>query len=81
MLDGSTGADRLIGGAGNDTNVVEDVGDIVLTRSIKGWIRFRAHTYTLGVNLENLTYSGMTDQVTIQNWYSAPTTAQVDQLI
>nr|WP_064249324.1 M10 family metallopeptidase [Rhizobium leguminosarum]OAP90867.1 hypothetical protein A4U53_29040 [Rhizobium leguminosarum] len=59
-LDGWTGADTLIGGAGNDTYIVDNAGDIV-TEAANGGIdtvRTTLAGYTLGSDVENLTYSG-----------------------
>jgi len=61
VIDGGLGADTMIGGAGNDTFVVDDAGDVVTETStllteidtIQSSI-----TYTLGVNVENLTLTG-----------------------
>lgn len=59
-LDGGTGADRMTGGAGNDTYVVDDAGDVVTELASGGTdlVRTTLASYTLGDNLENLTYSG-----------------------
>jgi len=58
-LDGGTGADTLIGGAGDDTYVV-DAGDTVTEAANAGTdtIRTALVSYTLGANIENLTYTG-----------------------
>ena len=36
MLDGGAGADTLIGGAGNDTYVVDNAGDVVVENAGEG---------------------------------------------
>ncbi|WP_049973979.1 hypothetical protein, partial [Azospirillum sp. B4] len=59
-LDGAAGADTLIGGAGNDTYVVDNTGDVVREDAGAGTdtVRTTLASYTLGANLENLTYAG-----------------------
>ncbi|MBX4929980.1 M10 family metallopeptidase C-terminal domain-containing protein [Rhizobium binae] len=59
-LDGWTGADTLIGGAGNDTYVIDNAGDRVTEAASGGidTVRTTLAGYTLGANVENLTYSG-----------------------
>ncbi len=58
-LNGEGRADTLVGGLGNDTYVVDDIGDIVVevlnegTDTVKSYI-----TYALGENVENLTLMG-----------------------
>jgi len=59
-LDGGGGADTLVGGAGNDTYVVNNAG-VTITEAAGGGtdtVRTSLTTYTLGANLENLTYTG-----------------------
>jgi Ca2+-binding RTX toxin-like protein len=60
LLDGGSGSDHLIGGAGNDTYVVNAAGDVVTENAGEGTdeVRTSLATYTLGANLENLTYTG-----------------------
>jgi Ca2+-binding RTX toxin-like protein len=59
LLNGAAGADSLIGGLGNDTYVVDNAGDVVTEAAAAGTDLVRsAITYTLGVNLENLTLTG-----------------------
>ena len=57
-LDGGTDADSLDGGLGNDTYVVDNVGDIAgeVAGGIDTWASV---TYTLSTNLENLTQFGV----------------------
>ncbi|MFD1627601.1 beta strand repeat-containing protein [Azospirillum griseum] len=59
-LDGGGGADTLIGGLGNDTYIVDDIGDVVTELSGEGAdeVRTTLASYTLGTNLENLTFTG-----------------------
>ncbi|CAK0743880.1 serralysin [Gammaproteobacteria bacterium] len=62
-LDGQAGVDTLMGGGGNDTYVVDNVGDVVSETSAGGGVDLvqASVTYTLGVNLENLTLTGNSD--------------------
>ena len=55
-----TGVDTLNGGAGNDTYTVSNVGDVIVEAAGGGTdtVRTGLAAYTLGVNLENLTYTG-----------------------
>lgn len=58
-LDGGANADRLIGGNGNDTYVVDDLGDIVTEQADQGTDTIRSSiTLTLVANVENLTLTG-----------------------
>ncbi|WP_159442824.1 beta strand repeat-containing protein, partial [Agrobacterium rosae] len=59
-LDGGAGADTLVGGAGNDTYVIDDAGDVVVENAGGGTdlVRTALASYTLGANVENLTYTG-----------------------
>ncbi|MFV3338985.1 peroxidase family protein [Pseudomonas sp. NY15349] len=61
LLNGGAGADRLVGGLGNDTYVVDNAGD-VLTEAVGAGtdtVRTTLASYTLGANIENLTYTGV----------------------
>ncbi|MGO8056743.1 M10 family metallopeptidase C-terminal domain-containing protein [Rhizobium johnstonii] len=60
MLNGGAGADSLIGGEGNDTYIVDHAGDIVTEAADEGTdtVRTNLASYTLGSDLENLTYIG-----------------------
>ena len=59
MLDGGAGADTLIGGTGNDTYVVDNVGDVITENLGEGTDLVQSSsTYTLGANVENLTLTG-----------------------
>ena len=63
-LDGKAGNDTLIGGAGNDTYVVDAAGDVVVEAAGGGTadqVRTGLSAYTLGAEVENLTYTGTTD--------------------
>jgi Ca2+-binding RTX toxin-like protein len=59
-LDGGTGADTLVGGQGDDTFGVENAADVVTELSGEGadTVRTNLSSYTLGANIENLTYTG-----------------------
>jgi Ca2+-binding RTX toxin-like protein len=62
-LDGGIGADTLTGGLGNDTYIVDNGKDkISETSTLPGEIDNvqSSATYTLGLNLENLTLTGST---------------------
>ncbi|MDZ5741509.1 peroxidase family protein [Pseudomonas asiatica] len=60
LLDGGAGIDLLVGGLGNDTYVVDNAGDVVVEATAAGTdtVRATAASYTLGANVENLTYIG-----------------------
>ncbi|KRD96101.1 hypothetical protein ASE63_11805 [Bosea sp. Root381] len=59
-LDGGLGADLMVGGAGNDTYTVDDAGDVVVEAAGGGTdtVQTTLAAYTLGAELENLTYTG-----------------------
>ncbi|CDZ37374.1 Putative hemolysin-type calcium binding protein [Neorhizobium galegae bv. officinalis] len=59
-LDGMAGNDTLIGGLGNDTYTVDTTGDVVVENGGEGidTVRTALSDYTLGANVENLTYTG-----------------------
>ncbi|WP_280950082.1 calcium-binding protein, partial [Rhizobium leguminosarum] len=59
-LNGSAGADTLIGGAGDDIYAVDNAGDSVTESASEGTdtVRTNLASYTLGANVENLTYNG-----------------------
>lgn len=59
-LDGGEGADSLIGGAGDDLYIVEAAGDVVTELANAGVDTVRSSvTYSLLVNIENLTLTGL----------------------
>jgi Ca2+-binding RTX toxin-like protein len=64
-LNGGGGDDVLIGGWGNDTYVVDSAGDVVIENSGQGadTVLTAMGTYTLGQNVEYLTYTGAGDFV------------------
>jgi trimeric autotransporter adhesin len=62
-LDGgknTTGVDRLTGGAGNDTYIIRNAGDVITEAANGGTdtVQTTLNSYTLGNNLENLTFIG-----------------------
>ena len=59
-LDGGLGADRMIGGPGNDQFYVDDAGDEVIELPDGGidTVITTLNAYTLGSDLERLTYAG-----------------------
>ncbi len=58
-INGGTGADQLIGLGGNDTYTVDNALDVVTEASSAGTDLVNSSvTYTLAVNVENLTLSG-----------------------
>ncbi|MET3753627.1 serralysin, partial [Rhizobium binae] len=59
-LDGGAGADTLIGGTGNDTYIVDNAGDVVTEHSDEGidTVRTALASYTLGSDVENLSFVG-----------------------
>ena len=58
-LDGGMGVDSLVGGIGDDTYFVDNSGDVVTEQSGAGIDSvFSSISYTLGVNVENLTLNG-----------------------
>jgi len=58
-LDGGGGVDTLEGGLGNDSYTVDGMNDVVTESSGAGTDTVRASvSYTLGLNLENLTLTG-----------------------
>ncbi|TAX58963.1 rhizobiocin [Rhizobium leguminosarum] len=59
-LDGGTGTDALIGGEGDDTYSVDNAGDSVTEAADEGTdtVRTTLASYTLGSDVENLTYIG-----------------------
>ena len=59
VLDGGTESDVLTGRAGNDTYVVDNIGDTITENLDEGTDTVTSTiTYTLGANLENLTLTG-----------------------
>jgi Ca2+-binding RTX toxin-like protein len=59
-LRGGTGADTLIGLAGNDSYYVDNLGDVVSEASGAGsdTVNTALASYTLGANIEKLTFTG-----------------------
>jgi len=62
FLNGLEGADTMIGGGGNDTYQVDDVGDVVSEAAGQGIDSvISSVSYTLSANVENLTLTGAPD--------------------
>lgn len=60
LLDGGTGTDTMKGGTGDDTYIVETLGDVVTENPKEGTDTVHSGlTYALGVNVENLTLTGV----------------------
>ncbi|MFT7467600.1 MAG: Ca2+-binding RTX toxin-like protein, partial [Candidatus Pseudothioglobus sp.] len=61
VLNGNQGADIMLGGSGNDIYIVDNVGDVVVEGVNAGVDRVHTllSSYTLGTNLENLSYAGV----------------------
>ncbi|RUM10412.1 calcium-binding protein, partial [Rhizobium phaseoli] len=59
-LDGGAGADTLIGGTGDDTYIVDNAGDVITENAGEGTdaVKTALASYTLGANVENLTFTG-----------------------
>ncbi len=60
-LDGGTGADVMMGGGGNDVFMVDNVNDRVTDTSGIDTVFATDVSYTLGLNIENLTLLGIGD--------------------
>ena len=61
LLDGGTGIDTLIGGAGDDTYVVDNATDVITENANEGTDTIQSSvTYTIASlpNIENLTLTG-----------------------
>ena len=59
-LNGSTGADSMAAGLGNDTYVVDNVGDTVIEAALEGTADTvnSSVSYTLPANVENIVLTG-----------------------
>ena len=59
-LDGLGGADRLVGNGGDDTYTVDNASDVVVESSSAGvdTVQTTLASYTLGANVENLSFIG-----------------------
>ncbi|MEH1959268.1 MAG: DVUA0089 family protein [Nostoc sp.] len=58
-LDGGLGTDSLNGGVGDDTYIIDSAADTIIEAANSGTDTVRSSvTYTLGINLENLTLTG-----------------------
>ncbi|MBD9375671.1 calcium-binding protein [Rhizobium sp. ARZ01] len=59
VLDGKAGADKMQGGKGNDTYIVDNLADTVAEKANEGIDLVQASvSYTLAANIENLTLAG-----------------------
>ena len=60
VLDGGAGLDTMIGGSGNDIYYVDNAGDVVSEDANAGadLVHTTLASYTLGANVENLTFDG-----------------------
>jgi len=69
-FNGGLGADEMRAGLGNDTYVVDNLGDVVIEAANAGTdtVQTSLATYTLANNVENLTYIGNTPPATAFNW-------------
>ncbi|WP_428672822.1 hypothetical protein [Reyranella sp.] len=62
LLDGGAGADTMTGGAGNDTYLVDNAGDTAVEAASGGTDLVQSSaSFTLGVEVENLTLTGSTN--------------------
>lgn len=66
LLDGKAGADRLIGGLGNDTYVIDNVNDVIVENADEGTdtVKTSLNNYTLGAEIEN---GELLDGATVMN--------------
>ena len=61
LINGLAGADKMSGGLGNDTYIVDNVGDVVTEAANAGIDTVQSSvTYTLATNVENLILTGTT---------------------
>ncbi|MFC0409466.1 Hint domain-containing protein [Roseomonas elaeocarpi] len=60
VLDGGAGIDSMVGGAGNDLYLTDNPSDVVVEAANEGidTVNTTASNYTLGANVENLTFVG-----------------------
>jgi Ca2+-binding RTX toxin-like protein len=91
-LTGGTGTDILVGGTGNDTYVVnrgdgqDTIQDADATAGNADKLLYGMTINPLDLVLSRqannlrIALHGSTDQVTIQNWYTSPTTNQVETI-
>ena len=62
VLDGRAGKDKLLGGRGDDTYLVDDAGDVVTENAGEGvdTVQTALTAYLLGANVDNLTFLAST---------------------
>jgi serralysin len=59
VIDGGLGADKMIGGAGNDTYYVDNAGDTVVENANEGWDQiFASVSYVMPANVDRLELTG-----------------------
>ena len=80
LLDGGSGTDTMRGGIGNDTYVVDVAGDVVTELVDEGTdtVQTPLLSYTLDVNVENLTLIGTGPSTGIGNALSNQLTGNSD---
>ena len=62
ILNGGAGLDTMIGGLGDDTYMVDNAGDVITEAAGAGIDNVQASaSYVLGLNVENLTLTGVTN--------------------
>ncbi|MGO4705710.1 family 16 glycosylhydrolase [Microvirga sp. 2MCAF38] len=69
LIDGKEGGDRMTGGKGDDTYIVENIADKVVEKAGQGidTVKTNLARYVLPANVENLILTGKGDQIGIGN--------------